>query len=116
MKTIFIAHPIGGDVAGNMAKVLQICKELHDENAIPVAPYLVSLQYLDDEKPKDRDLGIDANLETLRRGYIDELWIFGDFISPGMMTEIKLALSLKIPVIPKTEGAKKDFELMQKTP
>jgi len=110
MKTIFIAHPINGDIAGNMEKVLKICKEIHDENTIPVAPYLVSLRYLNDADPKERELGISANLETFRRGYIDELWIFGDHISAGMREEINLALSLNIPVVPKTEETKKDFQ------
>ncbi|MFA5831733.1 MAG: DUF4406 domain-containing protein [Candidatus Paceibacterota bacterium] len=113
-KTIFIGHPIGGDVPGNMEKVLKICKEIHSENAIPVAPYLVSLRYLDDAKPEDRELGCDANLETLRRGYIDEMWLFGDRISSGMKQEVEVALSLGIPVIPKTEGTARDFEEFKK--
>ncbi|MFH1030753.1 MAG: hypothetical protein V1770_05875 [bacterium] len=45
---------------------------------------MVSLQYLDDEVTEDRESGIDANLECFERGYIDELWLFGDFISKGM--------------------------------
>ncbi len=111
-KTIFIAHPINGDIEGNMKKVLDICAHLHNEDTIPVAPYLISLQYLDDSIPKDRDLGIIANLETLNRGYVDELWVYGDSITPGMKQEVTLALSLGIPVFPQTEGTKRDFEMM----
>ncbi|MFC1613387.1 DUF4406 domain-containing protein [Patescibacteria group bacterium] len=102
-KTVFISHPISGDVAENVKKVLDICRNVHNENIIPVAPYLVSLQYLDDNVNEDRELGIDANLECFRRGYIDELWLFGDHISKGMKQEIKIAIELKIPVISKTE-------------
>ncbi|MEK7558357.1 MAG: DUF4406 domain-containing protein [Patescibacteria group bacterium] len=108
MKTVFIAHPISGDVENNIKKVLDICHEIHKTGIIPVAPFLVSLQYLDDEVKEDRELGIEANLECFRRKYIDELWLFGDQISTGMIQEIKLALELKIPIIPQTPETKKN--------
>ena len=113
-KTVFIAHPIGGDVPGNSRKVLEICKKIHDRNTIPVVPYLVSLQYLDDEVAEDRELGIEANLEFFHRGHIDEVWLFGDRISTGMEREVLLALELGIPVVPQTEETKRDFARFRK--
>lgn len=80
-KTVFIGHPIDGDVTGNVEKVLKICQFVHTKDIIPVAPYLVSLQYLDDGVVEDRKLGMEANHECFRRRYIDELWLFGDHIS-----------------------------------
>lgn len=112
-KTVFIAHPIAGDIEANMKKVLEICERVHNKNIIPVAPYLVSLQYLKDEVVEDRQLGAEANLECFRRGYVDELWLFGDRISSGMKEEIFLAKKLGVPVIPKTEGTKRDLEMLQ---
>ncbi|MFA5841995.1 MAG: DUF4406 domain-containing protein [Candidatus Paceibacterota bacterium] len=100
-KTVFIAHPIAGDVTGNTREILQICEQVHKDGYIPVAPYLVSLQYLDDTVEEDRQLGIDANLECFRRRFIDELWLFGKHISKGMREEIMLARELNIPVIAK---------------
>ncbi|OGZ43706.1 MAG: hypothetical protein A2719_01275 [Candidatus Ryanbacteria bacterium RIFCSPHIGHO2_01_FULL_45_22] len=108
-KTVFIAHPIKGDVQDNAKKVLEICKRIHTRNIIPIAPYLVSIQYLDDEIREDRELGIEANLEAFHRKYIDELWLFGDRISPGMEQEVLLAFKFNIPVIPKTDETKRDF-------
>jgi len=109
-KTVYIAHPLSGNLEGNAAEVRKICREVHTETTIPVATYLVTLQYLDDTKEEERNLGIDADLETFRRRYIDELWLYGNHISTGMKQEVKLALSLGIPVIPKTEGTRKEFE------
>ena len=109
MKTVFIAHPISGDIVGNMKKVLGICEQIHSKDIVPVAPYLVSLQYLNDEVMEDRVLGIAANLECFHRKYIDELWLFGDKISSGMVQEVKLAKSLGIPIIPKTPETDKDL-------
>ncbi|TRZ53239.1 DUF4406 domain-containing protein [bacterium] len=109
-KTIFIAHPISGDIAGNVEKILKICKKIHNKTMIPVAPYLVSLQYLNDGEQEERNLGIEANFEAFHRGYIDELWLFGETISSGMREEINLALSLGIPVIPKTKETKEGLQ------
>lgn len=110
IKTVFIGHPIAGDIKSNTEKVLKICSEVHTREIIPVAPYLVSLQYLDDTVISDRSLGVDANSECFHRGYVDELWLFGDKISEGMKHEILLAQEFGIPIIPKTEGTKKDLE------
>ena len=108
-----IADALGVSVeAGNMAKVLAICEQVHKEGHIPVAPYLVSLQYLNDEVVEDRELGVEANLVCFHRGFVDELWLYGDKISEGMKREIALAKELKIPVVAKTEGTKKDLEVL----
>lgn len=108
-KIVFIAHPIAGDVQGNAQKVLEILREVHCHNIIPIAPYLVAIQYLDDADPADRALGIAASTELFNRGYIDELWLYGERISTGMRHEVLTALSLGIPVIPKTMGTIRDF-------
>ena len=112
-KTVFIGHPIGGDVKGNAEKVLKICAEVHTRDIIPVAPYLISLQYLNDEVTEDRELGMEANHECFRRRYVDELWLFGDRISSGMQQEVLLAKEMSIPIIPKTEGTRRDFEQLE---
>lgn len=114
VKTVFIAHPIAGDVKRNVAKVLKICQEVHTKEIIPVAPYLVALQYLDDEAVEDRELGIEANHECFHRRYVDELWLFGDRISTGMWQEMRLAREMGIPIIAKTEGTLRDLEEFKK--
>ncbi|MEK7520085.1 MAG: DUF4406 domain-containing protein [Patescibacteria group bacterium] len=107
MRRVFIAHPISGDIKSNMKKVLEICRRVHDKNTIPVAPYLVSLQYLDDTVVEDRELGMEANYEAFHAGYITELWLYGDRISESMRGEIELARELGIPIIAKTPETEK---------
>ena len=109
-KTVFVGHPIRGDTKGNIEKVLKICAEIHTKDIIPVAPYLISLQYLNDEIVEDRELGMEANHECFHRRYVDELWLFGDRISAGMEKEILLAKEMNIPIVPKTKGVKRDLE------
>lgn len=105
-KMVFIAHPISGDVLVNIEKVLNICKTIHDDKVIPCVPYLATLKYLDYEILKDKDLGVMVSMEYFYRGFIDELWLFGDVISKGMKREINLALDLNIPIISKSDGTK----------
>ena len=105
MKIVYIVHPIRGDVQGNILKVLSILKKHHTAKIYPFAPYIVSLQYLDDNSPEDRERGIKANVELFERDFIDELWVFGDRISSGMKAEIELAERLKIPIVYKHELA-----------
>lgn len=112
-KTVFIGHPISGDIEGNIKKILAICAKVHTSEIIPVAPYLVSLRYLDDAVAEDRQLGIAANHECFRRGYINELWLFGDRISEGMADEVYLAQELHIPIFAKTSATARDLAVME---
>lgn len=97
VKFVYIAHPIKDDVESNMEKVVEICEEIRDENPdiVPVAPYLATLQYLDDESTEDRLYGAILNEKIL--GLCDALWAFGD--SEGVRAEIELAIGMNIEVL-----------------
>lgn len=97
-KLVYIAHPVSGDVHGNIKKITAICKELHLQGLVPCVPYLVSLQYLDDTITHERAMGIAANEAYFKRGVMDEVLVCGDRISPGMQGEIKLARTYNIPI------------------
>ena len=75
---------------------------------------MTAIQYLDDGIAEERRLGMEANFEAFRRGYVDEIWLFGNRISSGMEQEVRLALELGIPIIPQTDGTKKDFAKLAK--
>ncbi len=98
VKLIYIAHQIAGDINGNVKAVSQICKEIHTDNVIPIAPYLVAVQYLNDHVEEERALGISTNKEHFRRKVMDEVWLCGPRISKGMEEEIKLGLKYEIPI------------------
>jgi hypothetical protein len=71
-KRVFIAHPVSGDIRGNLKRVLAILKEVHTKDTIPYFPSIVALQYLDDNNAAERELGMLANEEYFTRGFIDE--------------------------------------------
>lgn len=101
-KIVYIAHPIGGNVYGNIRSVLNIVRQLSRRNeVIPFAPYIVDVQALDDTVPEERALGFEHNKAFFNSGIIDEVWLYGGRISSGMQTEIEWANELNIPVIQK---------------
>jgi hypothetical protein len=108
-KIVFIAHPIGGDVEGNKAKVYAILKEVHSASVFPIAPYLQCLEYLDDAVPEDRALGTALNHLFLSWDRVDELWLYGDRISSGMEGEITVAMRYGIRIVAMTAGTERDL-------
>jgi hypothetical protein len=92
VKSIFIAHPMTGDIEGNTAKVIAICKEIHQEGHIPIFPSFTWRQYAGDIDPQvARELAYTINERYFERGMIDEIWFFGDRMSSGMINEAHLA-------------------------
>lgn len=97
-KLVYIAHPINGNQKQNVESVLRICREVHSAEIVPFAPYLVTLNYLNDDVFHEREMGIRANLELFSRKTMDEVWLCGPTISNGMKREIQLALEKDIPI------------------
>lgn len=113
MKIVYIAHPIGGDVKNNIAKVLAIVRDVNltMPEVLPFAPYIVDLLALDDSIAAERKRGI-SNNEFLIKGFVQELWLYGD--SSGCRAEAKLAKELNIPVVIKfIESGKLDTESLK---
>ncbi len=113
MKIAYIAHPIRGALRGNLEKIREIGRKINltEPNTVPFAPYYFDCYSLDDRVLKERKRGIKNDVCLIKRGFIDEVRLYGDRITPGMMAEINLAHDLKIPVIPMTTETKKLYEL-----
>ena len=105
-KIVYIAHPIFGDQDNNIKKIIAIVRNinLNEPGVIPFAPYVPDVMALNDADPDERERGFFNSGHVLRAGMVNEMWLFGPTISPGMWAEIKLAEQLNIPVHPKSEG------------
>ncbi len=112
MKIVYIAHPISGDVQNNLMKITVIVRKLNLQysDVIPFVPYFVDCHALDDYIPKERARGIKNDREFFNRKIIDELWLFGNRISDGMVEEIKLAKINDIPIIPCSKETILEYE------
>ena len=60
---------------------------------IPVTPHLLYPQFLDDNKPAERDLGLLFGNALMDR--CAEVWVFGAHVSSGMAGEIERAKQLR---------------------
>ncbi len=102
-KLVFLAHPVGGDVSGNIERGLAALKayELANPGVAIVAPWISSCMRWSDSSPDQRSAQLERGLRTLER--CDELYLCGPLVSPGMQEEINYARSLGIPIFDATE-------------
>lgn len=114
MKIAYIAHPISGNVSDNLDAIRDIARHinLYEPDVVPFAPYYLDCHCLDDSVPEERERGIKNNVALLKKGFVDELRLYGPRISKGMLEEIKLAYSLGITICPMSEGTQRDFDAL----
>jgi len=93
MKIAYIAHPVSGDVLGNIIKIIAIVRNVNlmEPEIVPFVPYLADLYALDDDTPEERERGIKNDTHILKSGLVDELRVYGDRITSGIHHEILLA-------------------------
>lgn len=76
MRMVFLAHQIKGNVQANLASVRQWSRwAAVVRGVIPIVPYLSFMEFLDDQHPRERELGV-----SMCRSIIplcDEFWIVG---------------------------------------
>ncbi len=95
-KLVFICSPYAGDIKRNVARARRYGRFAVCKKAIPIVPHLMYPQFLTEDIPTERALGLKMGLALLSRCH--ELWVFGDTISSGMETEIKKARLWRIPI------------------
>ena len=112
MKMIYVCSPLkpcpGNTMLMNIENAKKYCRFVAKDGALPIAPHLYCTEFLKDDIPEERELGMDMGLDLL--GKCKELWVFGDHISDGMAKEIEKAFSWRIPVKFYTEDCKRRNE------
>lgn len=93
MKKVYVCAPLGGNVESNLKKVRAYTEYALRCGTAPVVPHFYAL-CLDDNNPKDREIGFAAGLSLL--WFCDELWLFGDTVTDGMRAELKFCKNLNI--------------------
>lgn len=99
MRKVYICSPLRGDYEKNIAAARAYCREAVDAGYLPVAPHIYLTQFLDDQKPEERSLGLIIGQQLLED--CAELWVYGE-PSEGMKAEIELAKELGIKIIDKS--------------
>ncbi len=86
---VYICSPYAGNVAENVRNAQRYSRFAVDKGYLPITPHLLFTQFLDDELRSERDLGMFFGLVLMSK--CSEVWVFGDYISSGMKTEIEIA-------------------------
>lgn len=97
MDKVFICSAFRGNIEKNVKKVEEYCRwAAMERGVIPIAPHLIFPQFLDDNDPAQRELGINMGLGLLAD--CKQFYYFGDTITEGMAKEMNEAHVLGIPV------------------
>ena len=94
MKMVYICSPYRGDKEQNTERVKQYCWMVDIYGCLPIAPHLYFTTFLNDDSIVDRSDGMYMGLQLLT--YCEEVWIFCNELSEGMIKEIKRAQELNI--------------------
>ncbi len=86
---VYICSPYAGNIAGNVENARRYSRFAFEQGCIPIAPHLLFTQFLDDNNPREREMGM--HFGNVLMSQCREVWVFGDTISPGMDAEIRRA-------------------------
>lgn len=93
---VFICSSYAGDIERNTERARGYCRFAVSKNCIPIAPHLLFPQFMEEDDPAKRSLGIFFGL--VLQSKCREVWVFGRTISKGMAVEIAKAKERKLPV------------------
>jgi hypothetical protein len=82
---VYICSKYAGDVMNNIISARDYCRFAAMSGYIPVASHLLFTQFLRDENPEERRLGLFFG--NILMDKCDEVWIFGLELSAGMKAE-----------------------------
>lgn len=93
MKTyrplVYVCSPYSEDTLKNTENARRYSRFAFEQGRIPIAPHLLFTQFLDDDNPMEREMGM--HFGNVLMNLCREVWVFGDIISPGMDAEIRRA-------------------------
>jgi len=95
MPAVFICSPYAGNIPENARKARKYCRFAVSCKRIPFAPHLLFPQFLNENAPDQRALGISMGMAFLE--ICREVWVFGN-ASVGMRMEIDRAQKCRIPI------------------
>ena len=93
----FTAPPLEPqDTQRNAERARGFCRFAVSQNCIPIAPHLLFPQFMEEDDPAQRRLGIFFGL--VLQSKCKEVWVFGRNITKGMEVEIAKAKERGIPI------------------
>ena len=99
MKLIYLAHPVRGDVLGNLARAKRWWRwiETSFPDTVVIAPWITVCEIFDDADEAQRMAGLRRGCAVVVR--CDEIWLVGGRVSNGMRVELEAAAMTKVKVV-----------------
>ena len=95
MRKVYVCAPLGGNIEQNLKKVKTYTEYALRCGTAPVVPHFYA-ECLDDSVPAEREIGRSAGMSLL--WFCDELWLFGDTVTKGMVAELQFCKHLNIRI------------------
>ena len=86
---VYICSPYAGDIETNADNARKYSRFAMEQGFIPIAPHLLFPQFLDENNPHERKLGL--HFGNVLQDRCSQIWVFGETISNGMNAEIERA-------------------------
>lgn len=86
-KLIFVCSPYSNDIEYNTKYAIKCSRKVVERGHIPLAPHLLLPQFMSEET--EREVALDMGMQMMTR--CDEVWVFGETITSGMLEEIEFA-------------------------
>lgn len=93
---VYICSPYSGNIENNIKSARRYIRFAVEMGYIPFTPHLLYPQFLDDDNPAERSLGLFFGNVLMAK--CAEVWVFGSYISPGMNAEIERAKRKKYTI------------------
>jgi hypothetical protein len=93
---VYICSPYSGNIENNIKSARRYSRFAVEMGYIPFTPHLLYPQFLDDDNPAERSLGLFFGNVLMAK--CAEVWVFGSYISPGMNAEIERAKRKKYTI------------------
>jgi hypothetical protein len=106
-KKIYVCSPCKGDVKTNIENARLYSKYVASQGFIPFTPHIYFTEFLNDNIPEERQVGLKLALEWLFQCH--ELWCFGEAVSEGMKNEIEIAKKIGMKVVNITIDSVENF-------
>jgi hypothetical protein len=109
-KNVMIAHPLfGKEEDANIIKILKICAEVHSENIIPIAPFITTMAYLDEQFLVEKKVVEKLLFRYFQKRFVDEVWVFVDRLTKDVLTIVRQEFRFSVPVIAMSPQVKRFF-------
>ena len=93
---IYVCSPYASDPEHNAKCAEDYCRHVWEMGGVPLAPHLLFPRFMNESKLSEREAGLRMARKLL--GMCDEMWVFGDEITEGMVDEIVEAVLRSIPI------------------